>query len=1110
MMVYETSNHSRNASFSSGSDESGRLDDSSRLKNMMGFGNLLPSLDASTDSHFSFTDYSGRTQTTTSTTLHTSSALSSAGSGAGSSAFLDLDDTVEEELLAFRNKERRTSVKYKIQKAFGKISSSKNKPSSSSNDVKKTRSTKKTTPNNNHSTSTTTTKGKTGKISRSKDLKLEQVEGSHWEEPVKQRRQQLSSERNYDDISVDSTLAGDPPTVCSAAGPEMVDESEIFLEAEKRRSMAPLRRKSSRPRRTDMGPVEQVLDESSGSSQKYHRPSVSTRAKVVGREGLKKARSFRRGDKSSERGSSNEKKRLPPKSKSYGCDRPVKEAKGGDRTKRSDDRPDAPRRAASFVGPERQRNASSRSAQVNAQAAIPNPRPSSRGNRKESIADQRQSSSSGKRRGVVSTTKCLPRSKSSSKIVDDENKSGHGKDSKRAPMSRSKSFAGKAAGGHSEDKSSLSTKELPSRSQSFDGSMPSLVDLARPPRRRSTSRSKGEKKKSNPALNSSGPIVVCRHGEKLGECCYDQATTMNKSSAPPPLFSLDDHFGIEKASDEISIDTASTGLDSADNRNYLSTFLVTSNCSSGKLSAAAKSNDDDEKQRHRRSGSQSRTPSDSEKSRSRSNSKSRSQSRTRSGEEQPARSPSTSRRGSNNRGKTERGRRSIVKLDRVRSESFTQRGRHSSNTKEPSQSQRGRRSISRSKSPSLRPSANESKPDRRPSSRSASRSKSRSPSRRPSISEHQKGRRPSSRGKSRSPSRGPSTRDRRPSSRSKSPRRGVVSETNRGRSTSASRSQHQQQQEERSSFKVRHPSVKAQARERSTSTARRGSSSKNLKVSKEGASTVRRENGNKNIKKHETLSKEDLLPSRKGDASRRHRSLSRTRRNEGENISSGAMGSLERELPGNQHARVSRSLSRTRAKSRGEHDGIGDYLKKQQPEKKNRIDDETNSQTTGTSSNGTNEIIYATPSWMWQNPSNAFQNHFFQQDAFADFNAPNQSVKNNHQSATSFGSHSYDASAEMATPRTQASNSTWGTPEGSISGPGNNSTTQHQDTLKSATSTNISPPLLNTSYSSMGSFPISATPGTKAKGFYGKIMKQEQDQLRQQSELLFQTMKAVP
>jgi hypothetical protein len=463
------------------------------------------------------------------------------------------------------------------------------------------------------------------------------------------------------------------------------------------------------------------------------------------------------------------------------------------------------------------------------------------------------------------------------------------------------------------------------------------------------------------------------------------------------------------------------------------------------------------------------------------------------------------------RGKTERGRRSIVKSDRERSTSRTQRGRHSiTKGSSQSQSQRGRRCISRSKSPSPRPPANESKVERRPSSRSSSRSKSRSASRRPSTSELQKGRRPSSRGKSRSPSHGPSTRERRPSSRSKSPsRRALISETNnRGRSTSASRSREAQQQGERSSSRVRRPSVKAQARERSTSTVQRKTSCKNLKLSHEGISTARRESSSKNVKNYETLSKEDLLPSKQGDASRRPRSLSRTRRIEGESITSGAMGSLESQLSGNQHTRVSRSLSRTRSK-RGEHEGIGDYLQKQQPEKKNRIDDETNSQTTGTSSNGTNEILYATPSWMWQNSSKPAQSSFFKKDAFADFNAHNQSQKDHNQSATSFGSNSYDASAEMATPRSQASNSTWGTPAGSI-GDTENKNTPLQETLNSATSTNISPPLMNTRSSSMGSFPISATTGTKAKEFYGKVIKQEQAQLRKQSELLFHTLKSTP
>eukprot|EP00797_Seminavis_robusta_P009067 Sro1649_g288590.1 n/a (298) ;mRNA; f:13860-14753 len=278
-------------------------------------------------------------------------------------------------------------------------------------------------------------------------------------------------------------------------------------------------------------------------------------------------------------------------------------------------------------------------------------------------------------------------------------------------------------------------------------------------------------------------------------------------------------------------------------------------------------------------------------------------------------------------------------------------------------------------------------------------------------------------------------------------------------------------------------------------------------LSKLDSVAKRQQSSSKNLKQYENLAKDNVpvVPSDAGPG-RRPRSLSRTRLDD-EAAKSGGSGSLKSQLSGSPNARPSRSLSRSHSKKSGDQAGIGKYIQRKQTGQKAKKEDDTKS--TGTSSTGTNEISYATPSWMWHNSAAGSTSCFGSKDAFADFSA-------NSFSGASFGSHSYDATAEVGTPKSQASNSTWGTPAtAATSGTGSDGSNVNTPPPVSAagngaSGNNISPPLVDSMNNSVSSLPANATPCTKAKHFFGKAMKEEQEQLLIQSQQLFQNQNAAP
>lgn len=233
-----------------------------------------------------------------------------------------------------------------------------------------------------------------------------------------------------------------------------------------------------------------------------------------------------------------------------------------------------------------------------------------------------------------------------------------------------------------------------------------------------------------------------------------------------------------------------------------------------------------------------------------------------------------------------------------------------------------------------------------------------------------------------------------------------------------------------------------------------------------------------NIKQYETLSKEDIQNSGNLANDRRPRSLSRSRSSKSKS-GKGQDESLSDLI--NPKARASRSLSRTRSKGK-ELEGIGDYLKRQQPEKK-PTEEDTNSQSTGSKTTESNEVTYATPSWMWNNSSTAgssFQasSSLFRKDEVSGFGQMHEDSSKTNGILSynqSYTSHSYDAGSEMSTPR--GANSALA-PENRI-GKNNNS-----------------PPLMMTTHNLRSSLSNLPAPEAKAKNTYGMMTQMEQEEMR--------------
>jgi hypothetical protein len=642
---------------------------------------------------------------------------------------------------------------------------------------------------------------------------------------------------------------------------------------------------------------------------------------------------------------------LPSRSKSYDCKRDTED---------SSEQFGLPRRASSFAAQERQRNAAaSRSNQITAQ-----PRPSTVRRPNPAIAERRQSSHRRRTSGGNTSGPAAPvRSKSFHGINPDAPGNTNLGPSRRAPT-RSYSFHG------------------------MDGGEPKTPA----PRRRSNSRSR-----ANPSLSRTTPMALCRHGEALGECCYEQANPL--AAASPPLFSLDDHFGASSSgglnAKEVcaaSVAEVSIDCDSVDSTS-LSGFLVKQNSTKRIFDDAGlkmKGNRDPNRPR----------------SRSRSKSRSRSNSRTREPEEQEQQLQSCP-------------------------DGLPRRRRSNSRTRND-RSQSRSRSLSRSRSTSRQPNKSGSDRDRSESTTRRRRSNSRS-------------RRSASKARGRSNSRKRRSHSQRPSS-----------------------------QVRRSSSQVRSQSERD--RNRSTSRAWRESARAN------------------NLKQYETLSREDLLHGT-NSGGRRPRSLSRSRQGPSQG------GGETQPALQYAHHRVSRSLSRTRdghddhkndrprerstsrtrGGSSGGGEGIGDYLNRKTPanaptKAKAKEDDDTNSQTTGSNTTGSNDVGYKTPSYIWQkgNRSSIKHNEF----PLPDDSDRTESARNRNHQSFATGHSGYDGSMEQS-PSNQSPSSS-NTPGSSSNIPVSSRPTQ---TLKEAFNVSVS------------SLTISASPHTKAKHLYGKLMKKEEELL---------------
>ena len=920
------------------------------LKQMM--SSLLPSLDASIDSHFSLTDATDTTHATGSsvTNGYHTSGTSFHTSATGSTLHSDLGDSSEEEEEDDMMMSSSRRISHRLKKAFGKITKKSSSKRSSKMEIEKEKKT---------STSTV--------------LKY------------------------FDNVSVDDSEEEEEETLGSSEFYSARETSDPEQAQPRRRggtgkniaSNNNKNRNIRRVRSSNAGSddnVEYSSQEVGVRPQRRSRRSSTSRSQDRSDDPRQRRSSSRRGGGKASGGGGLVGKRMPPKSKSF------------DDPGRKVTRPAGFSRSESYK--ERERN-STKSSSVTAKEAIPNPRPNLRKHKSE----RRQSSSVHQSRkptgkgtnNIMSKARSFRKSKSS--VGPETGQALQVKErSSKKPIRRSRSLNKVLL--ESEDDG-----EDISRVSSFQ----SLQHQQTTSRERSTSRNR-DKRKGNTAMHAAAPTTSCKHGETLGECCYDKhpkntsKKTTTPDNEPPQLNSFIGSRAVDPAAaaDDLSIDTMDTHYINRELRN--------------------KTNEHE----RRRSKSRSRSPSVTRagarsKSRSRSPSvTSRSQSRSRSpsvnrGQPNRRRSISLARNGN-----SERGRRSSSGIPSMEKRVSSSRLLGGDGT-----SERGKRSSLERKDKGTRSN---------PGVRNGS---------------SERGRRSTSSGES-------SERER---SESRS-RRGSAAQSKRGRSKSVCRDA--AGDAKNSSSQTRLPSVSRPVRSRS-----------NSKTQKEAPR-----------KQYETLSKEDIDPGGLGAdnaASRRPRSLSRTRRSGDKNKQAG-----QEILRHDQHARVSRSLSRTRS---GSSQGIGNYLASKQPERKSE-DDESNSQTTGTNTTGSHEVTYSTPSWMWSKgntsaATGSLQNSF-QTSNSSSFNNSFQTAKTSHDSFQTSGSTLMDSSFETAASEMTAAAGCSAT----VTGKNSNQAESNGG-------------------ASLSSLSLTATPGTKARHFYGKIMEKEQAEIRAQSQQLFQNVTSV-
>lgn len=980
-MMREVNTHQRRRSSSIGRNSNG---ESGTLKQKM--SNLLPSLDASVDSHFSSNEAT--------VTTHASSTANHASfqtSFTGSTLHSDLGDSSEDEDLMAAS--IRSAVSHKLKKVFGKIKKSKT--------------------------------GSSSKIEKKKKKKARASVNS-------------SVPRYFDDVSVDDESDEEDdepvPEKRGRRGSSLFSSSSTFGRAAKKQPVSDSRRRGARDtsnnkssrgsRSSDPENSDDCSNWSSDDARPQRRPkrsSTCSKSKERSRDGKSTSRQKSRasGGKSSGGGGGGVGKRLPPKSKSYDA-----------KNKGTEKRPGVPSRSSSqkVTSSDRQRNAAAvRSSNVTAKEAIPNPR------------DRRQSTN---RR----PSKAISRSRSFKTTGSDERELSHPKGkSNSKPIRKSKSF-NKSLVGTGENSGENVTVRRASSSRALQH-----LEKGGPTRaasqRRSISRSR-DKKNPHPAMNSTASAAVCRHGEKLGECCYQYPKILESKTPALDAFIADPAVG-RKTSDDMSIDTMDTEkIDTEMNKpnsNSMCQFYVAANPNPVNEAANAR------KQMRRRSISRSRSPSARRASRSRSPS-ARAMSRRNSRSKSP--SASVCRRSiSRSKSPTGRAGRSVSRqrkggeitdrrrsISRVRNNS-SERGRRSSVTGEaiqkraPSKNQRGKQS---------------------------------------NVEEKEKGPRSKSRG--RRSSKDQTAERERSESRST---RGSVTQSKRGRSKSVHNRDGGlvdtagESQQKFAPSKVRRPSVA-----RSKSNTRKEAPRK----------------------QYETLSKKDLVLGDPDDAdgavNRRPRSLSRTRRTTGD--SNGQKG--QELLRQNQDARVSRSLSRTPGikKLDQQRIGIGGYLDSKQPERKSE-DDETNSQTTGTNTTGSCEVTYKTPSWMWTkgNPAPANQ-HPFQASISSSFN-------NSFQTAKSSFSQDHSSSFQDSF-QTAASENT--EVMGNLESV-NSYDERYEISASDRSAFALGSLADNQGNESDNSFSTSTTSASKAKKFYGKAMEKERAEIRAQSQQLFQNVGSV-
>lgn len=869
-------------------------DEGGTLKSLM--SNLLPSLDASMDSQFAKDfSHSEATATTANQTSYTTSFSSSF-------RLDDLCDSSDEEdnmsvSTSSRFRAQGAKVKQSLKKAFNKM-------------AKKSSSSLNTASTGSSSGKKTTSKKGSDKKATSK--------GSFKKDPL---ALDSSSESKHfiDDVSIDTTFVDPPaPASCPVEEPPALLPQHDHHQSDNCDREKPQRQRS----RSQVRPSTKACTvsrsrspsdrgESESSESNRHRtghsraPSSKRSSGAKGKKGeLKKRRSSRRGGgggKSSSTG-----KRMPPKAKSYDCQRsnppgltPMGKliASGGGDTM---EKPNLIRRSSSFASTGRERPRNSRSS-VTAQAAIPNPRPSMSAHRRSSAMKQPASGSAHRRRSG-DANKSTHRKRS---IKHASNNEGH---EPSAHISRTSLTRTKSLGKQGEQTDvAKSTRQRPSRAKSFDGCTnmePIRGSQHRNMKSISTHKREGKRKSASTASRQ--------------QDSYSSLHASFNGEEPPPLFSLMDHFGagsthttttVETKFDEVSIDTCTT--------------------------AEAAKKIESKGAARRRSKSRSVSPGGRQRSKSRSRSPSEGRHKKREGSHERERSLSRRPSSSHDRGRpqSQKQSRRPSSVARDRSKSVTRRNSGESAARRSSGEKR-----TRSKSRS-----------RRNGSAERDKERSQSQSRRPSV-------KPQTRGRSKSVHRRSSKSPQQPTTKSK------------------------------------RPSVSAKRR---SSVQRSRSSSRS-----------RRESAAKSFKKYETLSKEDVMqPKDKASAEkgRRARSASRTKESA--------------------KSRVSRSLSMTR-KSKEQQEGIGDYIQRQQEQISPVIEEDTNSQSTGSKTTESNEVTYATPSWMWNQSSSAasFNSDFFnahKQDAgssWASFGplkeeSSTANVGDDGQGffQTSFTSNSYDA-----------------------------------------------------------------------------------------------------